>query len=195
MPNQPFSSANSDARNAYSSLFDSLMAPLLSLLESIAPSAETLARRDALALQSDCCALLMEVARLGPDAEQNRSVVAQVMCEQFSIPDEELAAMIETASRPDNRLTSYYPQIARINQRFGPARKVQFVEQLWRVAMVDGNIDTYEDHLVRKLSDLLYVPHADFILAKNRVQARFAARADGTARAMTSSRMSGHDHD
>jgi uncharacterized tellurite resistance protein B-like protein len=28
----------------------------------------------------------------------------------------------------------------------------------------------YEDQLVRKLADLLYVAHADFILAKHRVQ-------------------------
>jgi len=47
---------------------------------------------------------------------------------------------------------------------------VQFIELLWRVAIADGTIDMYEDQLVRKLADLLYVSHADFILAKRRVQ-------------------------
>lgn len=49
-------------------------------------------------------------------------------------------------------------------------RKLRFIEQLWRVAMADGNIDIYEEHLVRELADLLYVPHTDLILAKHRVQ-------------------------
>ena len=98
------------------------------------------------------------------------------MREQFGLADEDLLPMIESAGLLENRPTSYFKPALLINKRFGPARKAQFIEQLWRVAMVDGNIDMYEDHLVRKLSDLLYVPHADFILAKNRVQGSIEAQ-------------------
>jgi uncharacterized tellurite resistance protein B-like protein len=160
-------------------MIESLLSKLRGLIENIAPSPETLLQRDALALQKACCGLLMEVARLdAANAEQKHKVVTQVMREQFGISDAEQAPIIEHFNRPENRLTSYFKPVVLINKRFGLARKAQFIEQLWRVAVVDGKIDMYEDHLVRKFSDLLYVPHSDFILAKNRAQASHEAKAN-----------------
>jgi uncharacterized tellurite resistance protein B-like protein len=153
-------------------MIETLLTKLRSLLESIAPGPETLAKRNARDLQEACCSLLMEVARLdASNSDEKNRMAEQAMRDQFDIPDEALTALIETTTRPENRLTSYFKPVAIINRYFGIERKARFIEQLWRVAMVDGKIDMYEDHLVRKLSDLLYVPHADFILAKNRVQA------------------------
>ena len=45
-------------------------------------------------------------------------------------------------------------------------KRVQLVEQLWRIAYADGVIDKYEEAAIRKASELLYVPHSDFIRAK-----------------------------
>jgi uncharacterized tellurite resistance protein B-like protein len=39
------------------------------------------------------------------------------------------------------------------------------------VAAADGRIDAHEEHLLRKLADLLYIPHADYIRAKLAAQA------------------------
>ena len=43
------------------------------------------------------------------------------------------------------------------------------IEMLWRVALADSQLDKYEDYLVRKVADLLYVPHQDLIRIRNRV--------------------------
>ena len=40
------------------------------------------------------------------------------------------------------------------------------IEQLWDIAYADGVIDKYEEASIRKVSELLYVPHSDFIKAK-----------------------------
>ena len=40
---------------------------------------------------------------------------------------------------------------------------------LWRVALADSELDKHEDYLVRKVADLLYVPHQDLIRIRNRV--------------------------
>ena len=37
---------------------------------------------------------------------------------------------------------------------------------MWRVAMADSALSRYEEHVIRKVADLLYVPHGDFITAK-----------------------------
>jgi len=151
-------------------VLESLVAKIRGVVEDLAPSPEAGARREALAELRACCGLLMEIARLdAAGAEPKREAVRQAM-RQFGIAEEELTPMIANADRRENRLTSYYRPVALLNKRFAPERKAQFIEQLWRVAMADGKIDIYEDHLVRKLADLLYVSHTDFILAKHRVQ-------------------------
>ena len=59
-----------------------------------------------------------------------------------------------------------------INQHYTQTEKAQLVEMLWEVAFADAEMEKYEEHLLRKLSDLLYVPHAEFIRAKLGVKAR-----------------------
>jgi len=45
------------------------------------------------------------------------------------------------------------------------------------VVFADAEMEKYEEHLVRKLADLLYVPHSQFIATKLRVQARLQGGA------------------
>ena len=61
---------------------------------------------------------------------------------------------------------SLYEFTNRLNDELTPEDKTGIVEMLWRVAFADGRIDKYEEHLVRKAADLLYVPHRRFIRAK-----------------------------
>ena len=140
-------------------------------IDAIAPGAETIARRQTLAFRGAYCGLLMEVARLdSPHPALKQAAAAQAMKETFSLDDAELVALTSRTAGNGNAYTSYYEPIALVNRHCSAPQRVQFVEQLWRVANADGEIDAYEDQLVRKLADLLYVAHADFILAKHRVR-------------------------
>ncbi|MBE0615395.1 MAG: TerB family tellurite resistance protein [Burkholderiales bacterium] len=152
-------------------MLNALITKFRDFVDEIAPSPELVAQREASALQRACCSLLMEVARLNSaDAERKREVVSLALRQLFSVRDEDLDTMIEMAGRRENRLTSYFKPVALINKCCTFSQKLQFMETLWRVAMADGSIDMYEDQLVRKLADLLAIPHADFILSKHRVQ-------------------------
>jgi uncharacterized tellurite resistance protein B-like protein len=44
------------------------------------------------------------------------------------------------------------------------------VEYLWQVAFADGRLDAHEQHFMRKIADLLYIPHADYVAAKQRAR-------------------------
>ena len=39
----------------------------------------------------------------------------------------------------------------------------------WKIAFIDDVLDMNEEYLVRKIADLLHVPHTAFIMAKIRV--------------------------
>lgn len=155
-------------------------------LDRIAPSPQPSGQSGAAALRRAYCGLLMEVARI-ESARPNlkRAAVGQALQSVLTLPREEAAALLVEAERAENRYTSYYEPVTVINRRCPPQAKVGFVEQLWRVAFADGNLDMYEDQLIRKLAELLHVAHADFIVAKQRARdwsrTTFAARAAETA--------------
>jgi uncharacterized tellurite resistance protein B-like protein len=41
---------------------------------------------------------------------------------------------------------------------------------MWQVALADNALSRYEEHVIRKVSDLLYLSHNDFLLAKAAAQ-------------------------
>ena len=38
---------------------------------------------------------------------------------------------------------------------------------MWEVAFSDNVINAYEEHLIRRVADLIYLPHVQFIEAKH----------------------------
>jgi len=56
-----------------------------------------------------------------------------------------------------------------INKGFTQEQKVTLIKTLWQIAYADGELDKYEEHMVRKMADLLHVPHLEFIKTKNQV--------------------------
>ena len=43
---------------------------------------------------------------------------------------------------------------------------IELLSRLWKLAFADGSLDKYEDHLIRKISDLIHISHSDFIRIK-----------------------------
>ena len=48
--------------------------------------------------------------------------------------------------------------------------KVRVIEMMWQVVYADGVKDHYEEHLIRQVAELLYIPHADFIRARHKAE-------------------------
>ncbi len=120
-------------------------------------------------LQLATAALLFEVMRMDEEiAEQERKVVHNILAERFSLSKAETRQLVALAEKEAADVTDYYQFTALINKHFSPEQKTELLEQLWRVAYADGHLDKYEEHLVRKLAELLHVPHGRFIAAKHR---------------------------
>ncbi len=61
---------------------------------------------------------------------------------------------------------------ALINAHCDASARVEIVERLWGVAFADGQLDHHESHMVKRIADLLYVRHSDYIGAKQRARER-----------------------
>ena len=153
----------------FDNLFQSLSASLQKLTDSETP--EQKQSREALALQEAVATLFYETARADHEVkESDLQIATNSLRELFALPEPQAMALMSQAALPHQRPTSYHPLVKLINKQFSAKQKHQLVEHMWRVAHADLEVDMYEDHLVRKIAELLYVPHNEFITAKHRAR-------------------------
>ena len=85
---------------------------------------------------------------------------------KFKMTDNEADLLFEQAEEKNKNSTSLYEFTNIINQAFQKKDKYLLIRNIWEVAFADNRIDPHEEYLIRKISDLIYVSHADFIKAK-----------------------------
>jgi|TARA_R100000005_G_scaffold94241_1_gene71633 uncharacterized tellurite resistance protein B-like protein len=118
-------------------------------------------------VQLAAAALLIETARADftQDASEE-AALEQMLSESLVLPRHEVKALIEAASTRVEEATSLYEFTRVINDHYGPEEKLTLIASMWQVAYADGNLDKYEEHLIRQVAELTYVPHQDYIRCK-----------------------------
>jgi uncharacterized tellurite resistance protein B-like protein len=112
-------------------------------------------------------ALLIETARA--DFTQDRveeEALRELLVSTLGLAREEIDDLLLLANDAVDEATSLYQFTRVINDHYDAAQKLQLVRAMWRVAYADGNLDKYEEHLIRRVAELTYVPHEDYIGAK-----------------------------
>ena len=118
-------------------------------------------------LQLATAALLIEVSRADFNThESERNGVAALLRNQFELSAEELETLLELGQQEAEQAISLYQFTRLINDGYSPEQKSQLILNLWQVALADEYLDKHEDHLIRKVADLIHVPHAEFIRTK-----------------------------
>lgn len=123
------------------------------------------------ALQLATASLLIEVSRADfhINAEEREAVVDAVQ-HMFSLSWQETRELVGLAESEIEDATSLYEFTRLVNDYFDYEQKLKIVELLWRVCYADLDKDKYEEHLIRKISDLIYISHSDFIRMRHRVE-------------------------
>ena len=118
-------------------------------------------------LQLAAAALLIELSRADYRRDREEQIAIETALKKsFSVTDEQLAALIELAEEENQQATSLYEFTKLVKDNYSAEQRFELVKMLWEVAIADGEISKYEDHLIRKIADLIYLPHSDFIRAK-----------------------------
>lgn len=114
-------------------------------------------------------ALMFEISRADTTiSEVERKVIARTVQKSFGLPAEESAQIIALAEEEVEHSVSLYQFTSLVDEHFAPEQKRGIIELLWRVSVADGHVDPFEEHIIRKVSDLLHVSHAEFIRSKHR---------------------------
>lgn len=88
----------------------------------------------------------------------------------LDLNDTEATELVRQAKLKHHELVSLYEMTRVINLHFNAQQKASLIGHMWQIAYADQQWDKYEEHLIRKVADLLYVSHKDFIHAKHKAQ-------------------------
>lgn len=114
--------------------------------------------------------LLVEMIRMDHKIDQAEHDMVKALIKQDSeLSEEETESLFELAEEESKNAVDYYRFAKLINKEYDNAQKIMVIENLWQIAYADDELDKYEEHYLRKISELLHIPHKEFIKAKHRV--------------------------
>ena len=122
-------------------------------------------------INNACAALLIETALADKvfNTEEIDSM-KKTLREVYGIDEKDLDELISESEKKVSESTSLYEYTRLINDLCDYQDKLKLIQNLWAIAFADKHLDKYEEYLIRKISDLLYVSHSDFIQQKLNVK-------------------------
>lgn len=135
----------------------------------IAPSND--AQRPEHTLQLATAVLMIEV--MCADAESSeveQDTVLHILKEHFQLDDDEVRKLSTLGQHTAQQATDLHQFTSLLNRELSAAEKIRIVEYMWQVAYADRHISAHENHLMRRMPDLLHISQADYINAKMRAK-------------------------
>lgn len=122
-------------------------------------------------LQFAVAVLLVEVMHADHHLdEQEEFMVIRLLQQQFELEESVARSLFSKAAEKMKDVVSLHQYTSCINEKLSRQEKLNLMVNLWKVVFSDGQVDKYEEHLIRRVADLIHVGHKYFIKAKHIAQ-------------------------
>ncbi|WP_237057924.1 TerB family tellurite resistance protein [Microbulbifer sediminum] len=112
-------------------------------------------------------ALLAEVATVDQKLDdREQATLVRLLQEHYQLGEPEACEMVDHALSHREQATSLYEFTQVVNDQFDERNKYLLVRQMWEVAFSDDVIEAFEEHLIRRVAELIYLPHGLFTRAR-----------------------------
>lgn len=101
--------------------------------------------------------------------EMEEKVLIENLKSTFKLEDNETLELFELAHAEVKEAVDYHQFTTLIAKNFTQEQKIKVIENLWAIAYADEDLDQFEELMVRRIADLIYVTHSEFMQAKHRV--------------------------
>jgi len=105
----------------------------------------------------------------GKKHEAEEQVLRKRLKQTFQLKDDETNELFDLAHAEVRQAVDYHQFTSLMAKNFSQSQKIKVIENLWAIAYADDDLDRFEELMVRRISDLIYVSHSDFMQAKHRV--------------------------
>ena len=121
-------------------------------------------------IQLSTAVLLVEIARADHERHDAESLeMRKQLATNFDLSEEEAATLLEAAETAVEHSVSLHEFTRLLHDEMTYDEKTTVIEMLWRIALIDDDLDKYEDYMIGKIADLLYIARGDVIRLKSRV--------------------------
>lgn len=111
--------------------------------------------------------LLLEVAWADHDiAEDEMACIKEALRASWGLEGDAVESTVSRARELHDTSAGVYPFTRLLNETCSRTERADILRHMWRLARFDGNQHHYEEAAIRRISDLLYLSHAEFIAAK-----------------------------
>lgn len=120
-----------------------------------------------LSVEIACAVLLCEVMRADSvftESEQDELTV--ILTKQFNLTNHEVDSILKQAFELSENASDFYQFTSKLNQFYSLDERIKIVTLLWKVAYADGELASIEEHIIRKIADLLHLRHSEYIATK-----------------------------
>lgn len=126
--------------------------------------------------QRAIASLMMEVVMADDTIDDNEVQQVKRFLREATDLGDSVEEVYEEAKAGIADANDFYQFTKVINDSASVEQKIELIKGLWRVAFADGVVDAHEDHRIRRISELLFVAHSEFIQAKLAVKAELDAK-------------------
>ncbi len=120
-----------------------------------------------LSIEIACAVLLCEVMRADSVfTEKEQDELENILIKQFALTKQEIETVLAQAFELSENASDFYQFTSKLNQHYSLDERIKIVTLLWQVAYADGELATIEEHIIRKIADLLHLRHSEYIATK-----------------------------
>ena len=96
-----------------------------------------------------------------------KSIIIKLLQKQYKIKKiEDINHILDKAIEACKESSDLITYTKKIKQNWPIEKRTEVIEMLWKVCLVDGVLEPYEDMLIRRVSGLIYVDDKNRNLAK-----------------------------
>ena len=117
-------------------------------------------------IQKSICSLMIEVAYADNHLDESELNAMANSLSKLDIEKEEIQEIVDATLAKSKESISFYEHTRILNDQLDYDQKKEVLNSVWAIAFADGEMDKHEEHLIRRIADLLYLNHKDFINAK-----------------------------
>ena len=122
-------------------------------------------------INNACAALLIETALADKVFNEDElTSMQQTLKNVYKVNEKDIEELINESKKKVSESTSLYEYTRLINDFCDYEDKIRLINNLWSIAFADQQLDKYEEHLIRKISDLVHISHGDYINIKLKVR-------------------------
>ena len=132
--------------------------------------------QDSLTVHLALTVLLFDAAFAdGQCSKSEKKHLMETLETKYGVSPEEAESLIADRNKERQEHVGLFRYTRFLNENLTESKKIEFMEAVWRIILIDGNLEEHEDHFAHRLSDLLNLSHKDLIAAKLRARKQLAA--------------------